>query len=393
MEQRNMEMKKMADDFVGAMRAKGIKNDVILSRIQQDIEYGISKEQVHEYLKKFKDENAIIVYSKCLRAGYSKEAIDIITNPKMNWQQMETAFEFYERRVPLETVKKVIDDDVPAKRMRDSLLECVREIENQRDKIPADYEYVTELLADVQKTLSSVTDDKSNYEKLAEKIDLIITAKKDDVVEKNLIRENELLNKEKVELESQLSGKQDLINQGLKTISELRNELINKKEEVRTLGEKLSVAETKLSETSKREDSTTSTFVQESLTKESVTEKAIEINRASVTNAVPVYVQVPIMNRGLMVEQVLVDNTKKKTSGVVAILGKLCFKKKSKRDILRLVASGDLSVEQLEQVCVGIESGLDEMQLEQLINNKLEPDRMAKIISIAVMDNEFNEDN
>lgn len=237
MEQRNMEMKKMADDFVGAMRAKGIKNDVILSRIQQDIEYGISKEQVHEYLKKFKDENAIIVYSKCLRAGYSKEAIDIITNPKMNWQQMETAFEFYERRVPLETVKKVIDDDVPAKRMRDSLLECVKEIENQRDKIPADYEYVTEMLADVQKTLSSVTDDKSNYEKLAEKIDLIITAKKDDVVEKNLIRENELLNKEKVELESQLSGKQDLINQGLKTISELRNELINKKEEVRTLGE------------------------------------------------------------------------------------------------------------------------------------------------------------
>lgn len=40
---------------------------------------------------------------------------------------------------------------------------------------------------------------------------------------------------------------------------------------------------------------------------------------------------------------------------------------------------------QLEQVCVGIEAGLDEMQLEQLINNKLEPDRMAKIISIAVM--------
>lgn len=413
MEQQNMELQMSADKFVKAMRLKGGYSEGILSIAHKDIVYGLSKEQVLEYMNKFKDEHAALVYSKCLYAGYSKEEIDVITNTKMNWQQMETAFEFYERCVPLETVKQIIDENIPAKRMRESMQEYLNEIDAQKDNIPADYGYVKELLDHVKSALEDVASDKSNYEKLAEKIDQIVTTKKDDEVAKNLVAENNKLASEKEEIEKQLSNIQDDKNQGLKTISELRNEIEEKKEEVKTLAEKLLEAENDIKEKDKiitdfeklpagksvtqdkqsgddlenKTEPIKKSVIQDSFIREEV------VSPKTIPNGIPVYVQVPIMNRGIMVDQVLLDNTKKKSSGVAAILGKLSFKKKSRRDIVRLVASGDLSVAQLEQVCVGIELGLDEVQLEQLINNKLAPERMAKIISIAVMDNEYNEEN
>ena len=94
---------------------------------------------------------------------------------------------------------------------------------------------------------------------------------------------------------------------------------------------------------------------------------------------------------GKVVDRVTMERTERKTGCVATILGNLCFKRKSRQDIVRLVASGDLEPGQLEQIKIGMEKGLTEKQLEQLINNNLSPERMAKVIAIAELDNKMND--
>ena len=76
-----------------------------------------------------------------------------------------------------------------------------------------------------------------------------------------------------------------------------------------------------------------------------------------------------------------------KTNGVVSLISKLCFKKKSRADIVKSDASGDMVPEQLIQIKCGIEKGLTEGQLVELINNNLSAEKMKEIIEIAVLEN------
>ena len=63
------------------------------------------------------------------------------------------------------------------------------------------------------------------------------------------------------------------------------------------------------------------------------------------------------------------------------------FKKKSRADIVKLVASGALVPAQLVQIKSAIEKGLTESQLVELINNNISAEKMKEIIEIAVLEN------
>ncbi|MDT2429201.1 hypothetical protein ABQD92_16530 [Enterococcus avium] len=103
---------------------------------------------------------------------------------------------------------------------------------------------------------------------------------------------------------------------------------------------------------------------------------------------IPIFYQVPVVDmQGRVVQKVQVDRSESKTNGVIALLSKLCFKKKSRADIVKLVASGDLAPAQLIQIKSGIEKGLTEGQLVELINNNVAAEKMKEIIEIAVLEN------
>ena len=78
---------------------------------------------------------------------------------------------------------------------------------------------------------------------------------------------------------------------------------------------------------------------------------------------------------------------KSSNSGVVSLFARLSFKKKSRADIVKLVASGDLVPAQLVQIKSAIEKGLTESQLVELINNNISAEKMKEIIEIAVLEN------
>lgn len=105
---------------------------------------------------------------------------------------------------------------------------------------------------------------------------------------------------------------------------------------------------------------------------------------------IPVYYQLPVIDaNGRIVQHVQVEKTIRKANqgAVTGLLGKLGFIKKSRQDIVKLLASGDLVPAQLVQIRNAIEKGLTENQLVELINNNVSAEKMKEIIDIAVLEN------
>ena len=108
--------------------------------------------------------------------------------------------------------------------------------------------------------------------------------------------------------------------------------------------------------------------------------------------AMPVYYNMPVVDaNGNVMQTVSVEKeTKKSTMGVINMISNLMFKKKSRQDIVKLVATGELIPAQLALIKTAIEKGLTENQLIELINNKVPADQMKEIIEIAVLENELD---
>ena len=65
------------------------------------------------------------------------------------------------------------------------------------------------------------------------------------------------------------------------------------------------------------------------------------------------------------------------------------MKKRSRRSMMQMAISGELSKEQLIQIVNAIKCGLSETQLCNLIENKVPAERMPQIIEIAKLENEM----
>ena len=117
---------------------------------------------------------------------------------------------------------------------------------------------------------------------------------------------------------------------------------------------------------------------------------AVPQNMQAVANGIPVYYQIPVVDgTGNVVQRLPIERSVRKSSnsGVVSLFARLSFKKKSRADIVKLVASGDLVPAQLVQIKSAIEKGLTESQLVELINNNISAEKMKEIIEIAVLEN------
>lgn len=95
---------------------------------------------------------------------------------------------------------------------------------------------------------------------------------------------------------------------------------------------------------------------------------------------------------GRVIQHVQVERTVRKANpgAFTGLLGKLGFMKKSRQDIVKLLASGDLVPAQLVQIKSAIEKGLTEAQLVELINNNVSAEKMKEIIDIAVLENSMD---
>lgn len=361
-------------------------SDEIIALIKDDLEYGFSKEQTELYLKSGYNIGQMRVYSECLRDGKSGEFISLIERTELTAPQMQIAFEFYKKGVPIATIEEVVARKETPIAMKAAFSKFLEQIQTVKQEIATEPEYVQELVKKMEEIVSKICFQEKRYDALNEKLTIFESTKSDEQIRENLVKEN-------ADKEQLLNDQQDKLNQANSAISRLREQLEFKDKEMNRMCNRIETLEDKLlhatnvnavtSSEPKREEERK---VQSEIKKEgaAMTQQAI----LTEPMGIPIFYQIPVVDmQGRVIQKVQIDRSESKSNGVIGLLTKLCFKKKSRADIVKLVASGNLAPAQLIQIKSGIEKGLTEGQLVELINNNVAAEKMKEIIEIAVLEN------
>lgn len=391
--------------YLKRMKDTGYEKEVI-DLVSDDLEYGLTIEEVELYLKKKGDTRIKQIYSKCLREELSGEVIAVIMRDGLDGSQMQVAFEFYQKGIPLDTIQSVMDNGENAKHMQKTFEGILSNLEKSKEGLQnsgLEKEYVEKLVKQIEEVVAKINHQEERYDELNKKLSVFETARQDKEVENNLLKQYE-------DTAAELNNQQETLNKANATISRLRNEIDEKKKEMDRMQNRISDLEDKLVNmaTAKATEP-----VQKPVNADISDEKPAEISKPTVkaddtagaqtffserplpqgAYQIPVYYQLPVVDAsGRVVQRVQVERTIRKGNqgALTGFLGKLGIMKKSRQDIVKLLASGDLVPAQLVQIRSAIEKGLKEGQLVELINNNVSAEKMKEIIDIAVLENSMD---
>ena len=371
------------------LRNKHFSEDTI-ALVKSDYEYGLTEEEISLYLNKSYDIEQMKILSECLHKDVPKDVIDIIKNTKYSVHQMQVSLEFYEKGVPVQTIKEVMDKGEKPITMRRLYEEVLEQLNNVKEQIPEESEYVKALISQMDEVVEKINHQNERYDALNKKLSEIETSKDDEEVRERLVKENQ-------DKDALINSQQNELNKASSTIARLRDDIEKKDKEMKRMGDRIESLEDKIISvaTENKKEAESKAEPQESQSvpqaeKKMVDTVAVPQNMQAVANGIPVYYQIPVVDgTGNVVQRLPIERSVRKSSnsGVVSLFARLSFKKKSRADIVKLVASGDLVPAQLVQIKSAIEKGLTESQLVELINNNISAEKMKEIIEIAVLEN------
>lgn len=373
----------------------------VVELVQADMDYGLTVEQTKLYLKRNLKFPQMKMISMCLRKGASDAFVELVTKYNMEAHQIQVAMEFYEKGVTLENIETVFaQNETPAvmRRTFEAMLEKVKQVRASSEVAP---EYVQGLVKQIEEAVAKIQFQEERYDELNKKLKVFENAKADAEVHDGLV-------KKLGDTEAELSSQQDQVNRANATIARLREQIEEKKKEMDKMQNRIDTLEDKLvnmatakgtDATPKQEETTVKAPEKETSVKEDVkvpgnTQTFFdEVPVMENPYKIPVFYQLPVVDAsGRVVQHVQVERTVRKGNqgAFSGLLGKLGFMKKSRQDIVKLLASGDLVPAQLVQIRCAIEKGLTEAQLVELINNNVSAEKMKEIIDIAVLENSMD---
>lgn len=386
--ERSVEESIKGKNHISDLRNAAKYSPEVIDLVEADINYGLTVEQTKLYLKRNIKYPQMKLLSQCLRRGADEAFIELVTKYDMSGYQIQVALEFLEKGVSLENIETVLVKNETPANMRKSfevMLEKVKEMRASSEVAP---EYVQGLVKQIEEAVAKIQFQEQRYDELNKKLKIFENAKQDEAVHNGLV-------KKLGETEAELSGQQDQLNRANATIARLREQIEDKKKEMEKMQNRIDTLEDKLlerasvgtsekvsvkAEEEKKEPASTQTFFDE----KPIAEKPYQI---------PVYYQLPVVDAsGRVIQRVQVEKTIRKGNqgAFTGLLGKLGIMKKSRQDIVKLLASGDLVPAQLVQIRCAIEKGLTESQLVELINNNVSAEKMKEIIDIAVLENSMD---
>ncbi len=363
--------------YLGRLRQNPKYTEEIVKLIEDDLRFGLTKEETEEYSGGRYDYRQMCVYSRCLRNGYSEEEKAAILKEGLSGEQMAVALEFYEKGVPMDTITEVLSSAentaYTMKRLFSQVLCKIKEAEPVNGQ---DAAYAKELMQQIHEVVEKISCQEKRYDALNEKLKEIGTAGQDAQVQGNLIAQ--LSEKDKM-----LEKQQNELNEARVQIAKLHGEIEEIRKERKALEEqvkKAGRAEPEAAPEPKKPEKENKLEAQaESSAPETALYPGIEYHAAVVDKD------------GNIIRFVPVERMERKDRGSVmsAMFSRLFLKKKT--DIVKLLAEKDLSPEQLVQIRGAIEKGLSEKQLLVLINSRIPAAQMEEIINIAVYENKMKE--
>lgn len=398
MEEKREPLSEMAiERKIQILRNKHIDSEVI-ALVKSDYEYGLTDDEIGLYLNKSYDIEQMKVLSKCLHKGVSEELLTLLKDSRMAAPKMQTALDYYEKGVPIDAIREVVQKDDTAVNMRRMFDVVLEKFNKAKEQVPQDLEYVKSLVAQMDEVVAKINHQNERYDALNKKLSEIETSKDDEEVRERLVKENQ-------DKDALINSQQNELNKASSTIARLRDDIEKKDKEMKRMSERIESLEDKIigiatdnmkaaevkNDAGKTENAEAVAGTKEDRTdKKMVDTVAVPQNMQAVANGIPVYYQIPIVDgTGNVVQRLPIERSVRKSSnsGVASLFARLSFKKKSRADIVKLVASGDLVPAQLVQIKSAIEKGLTESQLVELINNNISAEKMKEIIEIAVLEN------
>ena len=366
--------------YLGRLRQNPKYTEEIIRLIEDDLRFGLTKEETEEYSSGRYDYRQMCVYSRCLRSGYNGEEKAAILKEGLSGDQMAVAFEFYEKGVPLATITEVLSSaENTAYTMKRLFLQVLRKTGEAEPANGQDMAYAKELMEQIREVVEKISCQEKRYDALNEKLKEIGTAGHDAQVQNNLIVQ--LSEKDKM-----LEKQQNELNEARVQIAKLHGEMEAVRKERKALEEQVKNAV--------REEPDAAAEP-----KEAEKEKKPETKAESSAPGMPesalyagIEYHAAVVDRdGNIIRFVPVERMERKDRGSVmsSMFSRLFLKKKT--DIVKLLTEKDLSPEQLVQVRSAIEKGLSEKQLLVLINSKIPAGQMEEIINIAVYENRMKE--
>lgn len=413
METNNRLSEEEISEIIEKIRRKNIYDEASIQLIQRDLKSGLSREQTLEYCR-VKEWNITQrqLYSNLIHRKESEEVKKTICRDDLSVAQMQVLYNYYFYGVSIGKLKEVLEKDSQPNHMKEIFN---RVLDNMGIAIPKDETLVDKVTSDNQITDIGDTHNNHGKNKLdnTENDNSIKAEKEDDIsdiiksmnermekqdvlycsmmklmeqiVNQNSEEENKGLLKKYNEQEEQLISQQNELNQANRTVVKLRAEKEGLEKQVQLLRELKNVPTEENAAKKKEVNETRNSKGKET----GVTEMRENYqNLPYVSNGVlPVCYQVPITNNGRIVSSVEIEHGERKSNFRVGIFSKLFIKKKSRANLVKLLAAGELAPEQLEQIRIAIERGLHEGQLLELINNNVSVGKMKEIIEIAVLEN------
>lgn len=375
-------------NYINNLRSAAKYSPEIIDLVESDIEYGLTEEQTRLYLKRNIKFPQMKLMSQCLRKGADEAFVELLTKYDMSGHQIQVAIEFLEKGISVESIETVVANGEKPAMMRKSFEQMLEKVKQVRSSAEAAPEYVQGLVKQIEEAVSKIQFQEERYDELNKKLKVFENAKKDEEVHNGLV-------KKLGDAEAELSSQQDQLNRANATIARLREQIEDKKKEMEKMQNRIDTLEDKLLEkaavkSGERETPKVTEEKSEPVKPQTVFEERPIADRPY---QIPVYYQLPVVDaNGRVVQHVQVERTiRKGNQGAFSgLLGKLGFMKKSRQDIVKLLASGDLVPAQLVQIRSAIEKGLTEGQLVELINNNVSAEKMKEIIDIAVLENSLD---
>ena len=398
MEEKREPLSEMAiERKIQILRNKHMDSEVI-ALVKSDYEYGLTDDEIGLYLNKSYDIEQMKVLSKCLHKGVSEELLTLLKDSRMAAPKMQTALDYYEKGVPIDAIREVVQKDDTAVNMRRMFDVVLEKLNKAKEQVPQDLEYVKALISQMDEVVEKINHQNERYDALNKKLSEIETSKDDEEVRERLVKENQ-------DKDALINSQQNELNKASSTIARLRDDIEKKDKEMKRMSERIESLEDKIigiatdnmkaaevkNDAGKTENAEDVADTKEDRTdKKTVDTVAVPQNMQAVANGIPVYYQIPVVDgTGNVVQRLPIERSVRKSSnsGVASLFARLSFKKRSRADIVKLVASGDLVPAQLVQIKSAIEKGLTESQLVELINNNISAEKMKEIIEIAVLEN------
>lgn len=314
------------------MSRSGKYTEEVLQLVKEDYQFGLTTEEINIYLKTKLNLLQMKMVSKALRS-YGVKLASEIAREDIDHYCMEVILDFYDKGIPLNVILEHITEKQNAQKLKEIYQSLLDEMEKaQSEKRQEDEKlnqsYVEQMLTEMKQMIVQIQYNDKRFDVLTEKL-------------------NEI-------------GKRKYQDEEYEQITQI---LKDKEKKIRTLQEELAERKQKMKQMEEMKETKQIVYVPVQY-------------MASITGQDGNPIPLPIM-----------EHAQPKPSGIVGRLAKLAFKKRSRQDIVRLVASGDLDTEQLVQIRSAIEKGLTENQLLDLIHNNVPAEQMREIIEIAVLEN------